>query len=76
MMMMISSTFRGCVLFYSYVSRWNVANATNFSNMFRGCNSDVSRRNVTNATNFSYMFIGCELFNSDVSRWNVANATS
>lgn len=56
------------------ISKWDVSNVVEMSNMFEGCenfNSDLSRWNVSKVEYMDGMFCGCINFNSDLSKWNV-----
>lgn len=58
------------------ISKWNVSNGKNFSDMFFGCkkfNCDISNWDVSNGTNFDSMFYACENFNCDLSKWRIKN---
>ena len=62
--------FSGCPLNdIKPLENWNVSNGTNFSNIFRSCESikdvkPLENWNVSNGTNFSYMFSYCSNFYS------------
>lgn len=56
------------------VSKWDVSNVTDFSEMFLECedfNCDLSKWNVSKGADFSSMFCDCSIFNSDLSKWDV-----
>ena len=58
------------------ISKWDVSNVTNMSEMFYGCesfNKDISNWDVSKVTNMSYMFFSCKAFNQDISNWDVSN---
>lgn len=57
------------------VSKWDVRNGKDFSDMFCGCenfNCDLSEWDVSNGEDFSDMFANCSNFNCDLSHWNVS----
>jgi Mycoplasma protein of unknown function, DUF285 len=56
---------------YEDLSGWDVSSGTNFSYMFRGCNTFrggtvLSRWNVARGTNFKGMFEDCTVFQGDL----------
>jgi hypothetical protein len=63
--------------FNSNIVAWDMSNATNVSNMFKGTsfNQDISTWDVSNVETFNGMFDQTP-FNQDISGWNVSNSTS
>ena len=60
------------------VSKWDVSNVTNMSQMFYYCKNfdcDLSNWDVSNVKDMSYMFTYCFKFNCDLSNWDVSNVT-
>ena len=61
------------------VSKWDVSNVTNMSQMFYYCKNfdcDLSNWDVSNVKDMSYMFTYCFKFNCDLSNWDVSNVTN
>jgi surface protein len=58
------------------ISKWDISNVTNMSNMFENSqfNSDISKWDVSSVTNMEYMFYNSQ-YNGDISNWNVSNVT-
>ena len=56
------------------ISKWNVSNVKNMSNMFvhSKFNQDISNWNVSNVENMENMFWS-SIFNRDISKWDVSN---
>ena len=55
------------------VSKWDVSNVKNMSNMFKGCehfNSDLSEWDVSNVKDMRSMFYDCKDFNCDLTKWD------
>ena len=60
------------------ISKWDVSNVTNMSNMFYRCesfNQDISNWDVSKVISMWGMFCGCKDFNQDISSWDVSNVT-
>ena len=61
------------------ISRWNVSNVNNMSEMFCGCenfNCDLSSWNVSNVIDMHGMFYRCKNFNCDLSKWDVGKVNN
>jgi surface protein len=61
------------------ISRWDLSNVTNMSNMFSGCkffNQDISKWDVSNVTNMYGTFYNAAAFNQNLEVWNVAKVNS
>lgn len=56
-------------------NNWDVSNATNMENMFRGSsfNQNISNWDVSNVTNMQSMFFSSVSFNQEISGWDVSN---
>ena len=57
------------------ISKWDVSNVTNMSNMFYRCesfNQDISNWDVSKVISMWGMFCGCKDFNQDISSWDVS----
>ena len=58
------------------ISKWDVSNVKNMSEMFYGCknfNCDLSNWDVSSVEKIDYMFYGCKNFNCDISNWDISN---
>ena len=58
------------------MSRWNVSNVENMTEMFYYCenfNCDISGWDVSNVKDMENMFYHCKKFNCNISRWDVSN---
>lgn len=71
-----SETFSQHPLFDGDISRWNVANATDMTQMFRNSKftGDISRWDVSKVVRFDSMFQN-SAFNGDLSQWSTVSAT-
>ena len=65
------------------LTKWNINNVTNMSNLFYNCRTlsslpDISKWNTNNVTNMSYLFSHCKSLSSlpDISKWNTINVTN
>lgn len=74
----LDSIFEACVFFTGEgVETWDVSNANNFSDVFRGCtnfNGDVTKWDTSFGSNFDGTFASATSFNQDISDWNVGLA--
>ena len=64
--------------FNADVSKWNVAQGTNFESMFfsmKAFNADLSLWDVSQGTDFSSMFMNANSFDRDLSKWKAGQAT-
>ena len=63
--------------FNGNISKWNVSNVENMSDMFAFSkfNQNISNWDVSNVTNMSWMF-EVSNFNGDISKWDVSNVTN
>merc|ERR1711990_629581 len=58
--------------FNADISKWNVAQGTNFEFMFfsmKAFNADLSLWDVSQGTDFSSMFMNANSFDRDLSKW-------
>lgn len=63
--------------FNADVSKWNVAQGTNFEAMFFGMkafNADLSLWDVSQGTDFSSMFMNANSFDRDLSKWKAGHS--
>lgn len=74
--------FRGCSLFNSDISGWDVSTITNVNSIFRSClvfNQNLGAWDVSSVTSFERMFQDCPVFNnggsSDIDNWDTSSAT-
>ena len=66
------------VTFNQDISKWDTAQVTTMSEMFRDAvafNQDISKWNTAQVTDMQHMFHGAAAFNQDISTWNTAQVT-
>ena len=68
--------FAGSRNFNGDISKWDVSNAEDMSNMFQHTkfNGDISKWDVSNVEDMTFMF-GHSKFNGNISKWNVSKVT-